>query len=255
MNEISAPVNSNSWVMKNVLPNATGLTVHGIFYSYKVEKRVEDDFTVTLRNKDALNEGNYVFSKTDNWSGIPGNTLNRMVSLDNVSIERIGDGEFVTTGYGLLSQRNVVYHYRYDTCNNESTITKECPNYKKPNYELVEIDFTNYVTEETKIKNDEDNIKGNESREEEKKNKDKKLIVNSMLSKDDIKTSIDFQNLNNIPGFDTYSVAIPGGNYKDVNLPDARIVDSPSRRAFTFAQDRLHNSLVDLQYDSTKKER
>ena len=44
----------------------TGLDISGVIYNYKAVKEKEDDFTVTVGNKDL--DGGYVWKDTENWS-------------------------------------------------------------------------------------------------------------------------------------------------------------------------------------------
>ena len=44
-----------------------GMDISGVIYNYRVVKDVDDDFVVTVQNKD--NANGYVFQDTEDWSG------------------------------------------------------------------------------------------------------------------------------------------------------------------------------------------
>jgi len=101
--------------MQNVLPKITGLTVDGVIYQYSAVKNQQDPMTVTLQNKDALGTG-YIFRNQDDWSGLRGTTIIKVVPVDNIPGNRWGDGEISVEGKGSVSEASVFYKYRYDMC-------------------------------------------------------------------------------------------------------------------------------------------
>jgi len=64
--------------MSNVLPQQAGLQVTGVVYQYTAVKDPEDDMIVHVQNQNAQDSG-YIFRETDDWSGLPGNTINKLI--------------------------------------------------------------------------------------------------------------------------------------------------------------------------------
>ena len=60
--------------MGNILPSGSGLDINGLIYRYKTVKNTEDDMKVHIGNKNADGAG-YIFRETDDWSGVPSNTI------------------------------------------------------------------------------------------------------------------------------------------------------------------------------------
>jgi hypothetical protein len=88
------------------------------------------------------------------------------------------------------------------------------------------------------------------SKKSEKDVAEKKVVANAILSAEDAQKASRFEMMNNIPGFDAYSISIAGGVYNDViRYPEKKLPDSKKARSFGLAQQRLHNAMVDSQYD------
>ena len=66
--------------MTGVLPDFTSpnvtLQVNGITYYYVMSKDPAEDVKVYVRNEDAVN-GGYIFEEVDEWSGLPGNSIQK----------------------------------------------------------------------------------------------------------------------------------------------------------------------------------
>ena len=60
--------------MGSVLPDASGIDINGLFYRYTTVKNPEDDMKVHVGNLNANGDG-YIFRETDDWSGVPSNTI------------------------------------------------------------------------------------------------------------------------------------------------------------------------------------
>ena len=70
-----------SWGMSSVLPDIPGIDINGLLYKYTTVKDPDADMKVHIGNKNVDADG-YIFRKTDDWSGVPGNTsLNRFPFL------------------------------------------------------------------------------------------------------------------------------------------------------------------------------
>jgi len=108
-----------NWVMSNVLPEATGLDVNGVIYRYTTVKNPADPMKVYVQNEDAIN-GGYIFRETDDWSGLPGGSINKLVPVDNIPYKYWGDGSIEVDGIGSVEDAYVAYTYRFRPCQDES---------------------------------------------------------------------------------------------------------------------------------------
>jgi hypothetical protein len=97
--------------MTNVLPQQAGLTVGNVIYQYTTVKNTDDDMVVSVQNENAKGNG-YIFKSSDDWSGIPGNTINKVVPVGNIDISYWGDGSIDWTGTGSVTDANVIYTYQ-----------------------------------------------------------------------------------------------------------------------------------------------
>ena len=132
--------------MTNVLPQNTGLSVHGVIYTYTVSKKPEDSFTVSVQNQNALGSG-FIFRSTDDWTGLPGNTIAKSVPVNNIPFKSWGNGEIATTGFGTVKNPVVIYNYKIDTCAATPVTDQKCPNYIPPKIDTPSIP-TDTTTEE-----------------------------------------------------------------------------------------------------------
>lgn len=251
--------------MQNVLPSITGLTVDGVIYQYSANKNMQDPMTVSVQNKDKLGSG-YVFRSQDDWTGLRGNTITKVIPVDNILGNRWGDGEISVEGKGTVSDTSVFYKYRYDICVNPLS-SPSCPGYAEAMLKslmLKDVEVIDPLTEEMK-KNATENravclphqilcmnsenkqelgstkIRGDERRKTDSK---------SILSMEDTEIYKNFELLNKIPGFQLYSVSIPGGVYNEtLRYPDKILPDNRRGRSIGLAQERLHEIMVNSQYD------
>ena len=253
-----AAATGHHWIMTNVLPQNTGLSVHEIVYTYNVSKKLEDPFTVSVQNKNALGSG-FAFRSTDDWTGLPGNTIAKSVPVNNIPFKAWGDGEIATTGFGTVRNPVVIYNYKIDSCAATPVTDQKCPNYIPPKIDTPS--FVDYATEEF-IKNVMANKTTLETEEEQKSkqiNEEKKrksqqtttnkIIQNTLLTVDAVAQANALFAMNNIKGFESYSVSMPGGIYKDtVRLQDAKLPDNIRALRGNMTQQQLHNKMVDEQY-------
>ena len=119
-----------NWAMSNVLPQQAGLQVNNVIYQYTVDKDPSDDMVVHVQNENAQGNG-YIFRETDDWSGLPGNTINKIVAVSDIPIQLWGNGSIEVEGSGLVSNPNVVYTYKYDPCFDPQS-DPSCPGYLPP---------------------------------------------------------------------------------------------------------------------------
>jgi hypothetical protein len=254
--------------MFSVLPPQAGLTFNGMFYQYTTEKNTEDDFTVTIQNRDLLN-GGYVIQETDDWSGLPGATINKRVDLPNIPQSIVGEGSIVTTGTGEVKDPSVVYSFRYDECYLPIS-NPECPGYEQALYDYLlangllnkEPDINDpFYDEWVQFQLNREN-EFEEETDDEKKQREETLEVEEdriekMNAEVDINKFVDgakqneiIQSFSTIPNFEIYTqAAIDGGVYRDtVQLQDATLLDN-SRALRQFATDEVHKKMVRSQYE------
>ena len=250
-----------NWRMPGVLPAATGLTVDGVIYQYTAIKNPKDSMLVNVQNQNALGTG-YIFRSQDDWSNKPGNSITRIIPVENIPAKYWGDGSISIDGKGEVTNQSVVYKYRYDTCSNPLS-DPSCPGYAQAMLNLLTLKAAEpvdalsnqYIKDalQSKPLTEEEKKIELDNKKEKKTDKqaiDKKAIVNSILSAADTQKASQFETMNNIPGFTAYSVAIPGGVYNDViRYPTKSLPDNRRGRSLGIAQDSLHKAIVDSQYN------
>ena len=262
----NAAQDNMNWVMQNVLPDQAGLTVNGVIYQYTTIKDIEDDMVVHVQNEDALNEGEYIFRETDDWSGLPSNKINKVVATGGITIDRWGDGSIEVEGEGIVVNPRVIYNYQFDPCFDPQS-SPECPGYMVPydpslmpeEPEIVDPLDEDYIQDEIdrkSVKRDEDE---EEKEREQVKNKDKKkerlslekvlgIVNDTLLSADSIALHNEFIALNYIPK--NYLESLPDTKYEEtIVLKDANLPDNKQGRRVGLAQQLLHQQMVDEQWE------
>jgi hypothetical protein len=246
--------------MKEVLPQYTGLTVGGVNYTYTAIKNTKDPFAVNIENTEASGKG-YVFRSRDDWSGLPGNTITRTVPTDNIPINLWGPGQIRLEGIGTVSDPNVRYIYRYDTCKLTPVTDASCPNYKPPQlnqeYSLPE-SFTetkqNFQLTQTPEEQERDRKFLQENAGFRTATKPPSRGTNALINAQAVSLSAALDALNNPPGFALYSAKIPGGTYAEaVVLKDRVLLDSRNSRRLNQSQQQLHQAMVNLQFNLPKE--
>jgi len=247
--------------MPSVLPASTGLTVDGVIYQYTAVKNAKDPMVVNVQNLNAINTG-YIFRSQDDWTGRPGNSITKVVPVDNIPAKYWGDGSITVDGQGQVTNPNVVYKYRYDTCYNPLS-DPSCPGYAQAMLESLALkeaqpvdplsnEYVRNSLQSKPLPEEEKKAELNAKKDSkvEKDSKDKKIIPNTMLSAEDTARVSKLELMNNIPGFDAYSINIVGGVYNDViRYPEKRLPDSRRGRSIGQAQEKLHGAMVDSQYE------
>lgn len=245
-----------AWTMTNVLPQYTGLTVNSVNYRYTAVKNPEDAFVVSVQNLRANNTG-YVFRSLDDWTGRPGNTITRIIPVDNVPVTSWGRGEIATTGTGLVTDASVTYSYKYDSCKLTPVTDTSCPNYKPPATEnSVELTYDAAPQFNTFSYGSDDVLETNRrfglTEPQEKRLKESKSS-NSLINAQATAQAAALLALNNIPEFKLYSVALPGGVYQEtIKYKDKVLPDSRNSQRLNLSQQRLHNTMVESQYNRRK---
>ena len=240
------------------VPTVQGLDINGVIYQYTPIKRPEDDFTVTVQNARADGSG-YIFSETDNWSGRPGITINRLVPLPYTPLSDFGDGEILTTGTGVVESPSVVYTFRQDPCINPQS-NPSCPGYVDPSVYLPEIDSYDALndpnvmasmepTDPSLYEDEEGNKKDKEEEDDGRLEKALAAAENALTIGVGVSQASILQAMNTATNMNNYYAAqITGGVYKETTvLQDKNIPDN--RRALrSLGQQRLHTDMVNQQY-------
>lgn len=254
-----------NWVMTNILPKQAGLEVNGMVYRYTVVKKPEDDMLVHISNLNAKGEG-YIFRNTDNWSKLPGNTIQRSIPIANIPIDYWGDGSIEVEGEGDVEDPFIVYTYQFDPCFDPQS-DPACPGYKIP------VDFDVEVTEVIDPLDDQFVQKELERKarleDEEEDERERRrsagaaeqrqrarlevalgAVNAAMMTAETEAKASEFFAIAEIP--QTYVAAtIPGGVYNEtVRLLDSRLPDNPRGLRANWAQQLLHEKMMNLQYES-----
>lgn len=254
----NAAINGLNWTMTNIIPQHTGLKINGISYEYTVIKNATDNMTVSIQNKD-IRSNSYIFRSTDDWSGLKGNTITKLVPVANIPGTYWGSGEISVNGKGEVTNASVKYKYTYDTCAMTTTDPK-CPGYMPPIPVTKEVidptddDLIKKTLADKVYKEVEKQIVFELSEKKKKEEVIKKVIKNSLVSDKDAQRAVEFEMMNNIPGYNMYTVSMPGGVYNDVlKYPEKYLPDNRRGRSLGLAQERMHNTMVDSQYNKVKQ--
>jgi hypothetical protein len=272
----NAAAGSSTWGMSSSLfavPSVQGMGINGVIYRYTATKDPADPFTVSVQNEDALN-GGYVFRETDDWSGRPGATINKLVPLPSyIPIDRWGTGSIETTGVGSVEDPSVVYTYKIDHCFDPQN-DPSCPGYEEPYIPapvVVEVEeialpeepepsidlydaYRDELIQQAMQRTDPSLYERDEEPSKDKEGGDDEGALETALAASESALEMAVGQLATLKAMNTvslgayYSKSIPGGVYPDsLVLVDAKISDN--RRAFrSLANDRLHSQMVGEQY-------
>ena len=249
-----------SWGMPSVLPDIAGLDINGLLYRYTTVKNPEDDMKVHVGNLNANGDG-YIFRETDDWSGVPSNTIVKSFSLGNIPAANWGAGSIDVEGKGSVKDAVVIYNYRVDRCYDPQS-DPSCAGYVKPIpvipvvdvYDALEDDAVVETLEVDEFQYDEDgNLILSEEEEEEETRIEMGLTASANAltlfktqGQDDIILAINQQT--NIAMY--YNASINGGVYADAaGLADSKISDNKKALRNNLAQQILHEQMIDMQYN------
>jgi len=249
--------------MQDVLPSQSGLAINGLIYQYSVGKEINDDFEVTIRNEHAYIPNEYVLNQTDDWSGLPGSTINKRLSFPDTSATLYGKGEIVTDGVGTVSNPSVVYEYRFDECYNP-LYDPSCPGYYDALYAFLKeqglLDrepdindpfYDEWVQYQLSLETDTEEEEIQSEEEEESSEEIEQLNGGASLEAitgavDQTSIMIQLAQMNKI---DAYIIReIPGGVYEEsIKLQDTTLPDN-NRAMKNLASDAKHRTMVRSQY-------
>lgn len=247
--------------MTNILPQQAGLTVGNVVYRYTTIKNTDDDMVVHVQNENALGEG-YIFRSSDDWSGLPGNTINKVVPVNNIDISYWGNGSIQVDGSGTVEDASVIYTYQYDPCFDPQT-DPACPGWIAP---VVFNQEEPVYKEDQQYLQDELDRKRTLQDEEEQEEADRKTILakkrresderlevllglvnENALSQEQLVLHGQLTSMNSLSS--SYYTTIPGGTYQEtVALIDSKLPDSKKGLRVNLATQILHQKMVDLQY-------
>jgi len=256
----NAASTSLGWGMGSVLPDAAGIDINGLFYRYTTVKNPEDDMKVHVGNLNANGDG-YIFRETDDWSGVPSNTIVKSFSLGNIPAANWGAGSIDVEGKGSVKDAVVIYNYRVDRCYDPQS-DPSCAGYIKPMPVIPVVDVYNALEDNAVVETleadefqyDEDgNLILSEEEEEEETRIEMGLTASANAltlfktqGQDDIILAINQQT--NIAMY--YNASINGGVYADAaGLADSEIPDNKKALRNNLAQQILHEQMVDMQYN------
>ena len=266
-NTSNAASQAHKWVMRNILPDQTGLTIQGVFHRYKITKDASTNSKVHITNKDNNSEG-YIYHHVDNWDQLPGRTKINFDPIASSLGTRWGEGEIKVVGDGTLSDVTILYQYRFDPCFIPLS-DPTCPDFKTALYQyLLDNDLLNqnpdvndpYYDEWLKLQQEQQaEAKELEAIEVEKKEEEEKEELNMEIAlsvagaaekiADPSKQMNMMQELAASGKLVLYAnLTIDGGTYQDtVQLEDNKIADN-YRVLRNLAQDSNHKNMVLLQY-------
>ena len=265
----NAAADALQWTMESILPPQAGLSINGLIYRYTITKDPDTDAWVTIQNENANGDG-YVLSYTDDWSQLPGNTLSRFLSFGDIPSASMGDGSIFVTGDGTLSDVNVGYNFKFDTCIVPLS-DPNCPGFKDALYDWlldnglldnsVDVNDPYYDQYVQEILNRKANTLDDELVEivEPKEEREDKDSLEAKLSVNDRKMNIAEAAKQNAmlevlrltpTEFNVYlNASIQGGVYEEtVVLEDSTLPDNASVMS-NLTQSTLHQTMVRSQYD------
>lgn len=249
--------------MTTVLPAYTGLVVTSVNYQYTAVKNLTDPFVVTVQNQNAQAAG-YIFRSVDDWTGRPGNTITRTIPQPDIPTKFWGLGSISTVGTGEVRDATVFYSYKYDSCKQFLVLDRNCPNYiplfdtqyKDP---LDDENVQNVLNRKASLESEEDRERNqrflrNQQRDRNKPVDKAAIIKSALLTAEAQQQQAAFIALNNIPNFGLYSLTMPGGVYPEtIKYADKVLPDSRNAVRLAGSQQRLHEQLVELQYNLRSK--
>jgi len=248
------------WSMDSILPSIGGVDINGLLYRYTTVKDPEADMKVHVGNHNASGDG-YTFRETDDWSGVPGNTIVKSFPLSNIPASKWGTGFVEVEGEGTVKDAVVIYNYRLDKCYDPQS-DPSCAGYVKPMpvlpevivYDALEDDAVVDTLEAEEFQYDEDGKLILDEEEEEEETRIEMgltasanaLTLFKAQNQSDIILALNKQTNINM----YYNAKINGGTLNDAaGLKDGTIPDNKKALRNNLAQQVLHEKMVDMQYN------
>ena len=250
----------HTWGMSNIGPsNNRGLRINGVYYQYTPVKNTEDDMLVHVRNKRI--GGGYIFSETDDWSGLPGGIpITKGFTVDNLPIELWGDGSISVEGTGSVTDANVVYSYKYNNDCLSPLSDPSCPGYMDAVLAMADdYDATGYnplddknITSTLEEQAEADKIEEEEEREDSGKlERILSSVNNSILASNILAQDLLMSAMTRSVAIDSYyEKKISGGEYKEkIVLIGGELPDNKRGARVNLSQQLLHTEMVGMQYN------
>jgi hypothetical protein len=252
--------------MTPLLPPQTGLTVGGVFYRYTIDKDPTTDSQVHIQNQDAIN-GGLLFRNTDDWSGLPGNTIINRFPLPNIPLQYFGEGSIEVEGDGTIQDPTIIYSYTYDTCANPIT-DPSCPEYESSMYQYLldngllnnEILISNPLDDEfvqaslnQEVEQDDDSDEAERDDEQEDEIDLQEALAEADNAIAIADGAVDLASLSSTADMDKFNIYlqtnIPGGVYNDrLQFEPKELPENRQALRVGLAQQLLHEQMVDSQY-------
>ena len=256
----NAASNALRWAMDSILPSIGGVDINGLLYRYTTVKDPDADMKVHVGNHNASGDG-YTFRETDDWSGVPGNTIVKSFPLSNIPASQWGTGFVEVEGEGTVKDAVVIYNYRLDKCYDPQS-DPTCAGYVKPMpvlpevivYDALEDDAVVDTLEADEFQYDEDGKLILDEEEEEEETRIEMgltasanaLTLFKAQNQSDIILALNKQTNINM----YYNAKINGGTLNDAaGLKDGTIPDNKKALRNNLAQQVLHEKMVDMQYN------
>jgi len=250
----------HTWGM-NIGPSGSqSLNINGVFYQYTPVKNTEDDMVVHVRNK-RFGTNEYIFSSTDDWSGLQGGIpITRGFIIDNLPIELWGDGSIDVEGTGSVVDANVVYGYKYNNDCLTPMSDPSCSGYtdavlammgntKIEGYDPLDDDnIANIMDEKVELEED---LEQDEDEGDDRLEKILSSVDDSVLSANVISQNLLMFAMTNSLTMNTYyAKQLAGGTYKEtIALNGGELPDNKKGARAGLAQQILHTKMVSMQYD------
>lgn len=265
-NTENAASKAYNWTMNNLLPAQSGLTVEGVFHRYTLTKDPTKDATVSITNK-KVGSDEYIYEYVDDWNKIPGGTKVAYDAVPSLLGNLFGDGEIKVNGDGSLSDVTILYHFKYDPCDNPLTNPK-CPGFNDamlkylldndlidsepdvndPFYdEWVQFQLDQKAEQEEELASEEE---PEEELEEEISIEDVLSVVNAaeQIANPEQQLAM-MQQLTAAGTLDAYSkMTIDGGVYEETIVLDGGEIKDNYRAFRNLKQDKLHDQIVRSQF-------
>jgi hypothetical protein len=245
--------------MSSVFPPIGGIDINGLIYRYSTIKETDADMKVTIGNLNAEGDG-YTFKETDDWSGVPSNTITKSFPLSNIPLESWGDGSITVEGEGTVKDATVIYTFRVDECY-DPQLNPSCAGYVKPIPKLPVVEVYNALEDDSVINAIEDeNFEYEETveipDEDEDDDKPTKLELGLMSAQNALTMFKEYEQgeMINIINLQTniqtyYNSSINGGIYEDkYKLSDEQMPDNKKALRANLAQQLKHEEMVNMQY-------
>tara|TARA_R100001443_G_scaffold69898_4_gene78400 strand:+ start:1325 stop:2092 length:768 start_codon:yes stop_codon:yes gene_type:complete len=253
--------------MNNLLPAQSGLTVEGVFHRYTLTKDPTKDATVSITNK-KVGSDEYIYNYVDDWNKIPGGTKVAYDAVPSLLGNLFGDGEIKVNGDGSLSDVTILYHFKYDPCDNPLT-NPECPGFDDAMLKYLldnnlidsEPDVNDPFYDEwvqfqldQKAEQEEEQELSEEELEEEP---EEEISIEDMLSVATAAEQISnpeqqiamMEQLSAAGMLDAYSkITIDGGVYEETIVLDGGEIKDNYRAFRNLSQDKLHDKIVRSQF-------